>query len=183
MSACDEVALHAKSGPRPIEDERHAREDGSAGREAGAGELHLREELREEVADLRPCDEQRMAGLRPLRADEKRVRGRTPAAASGAPVEAAVVEHDAPRRRRGRDSAAGTSPGTLDGRLGIVRLAQVREDAPRVGRAEPSSSASRNIAFCTSWPPFVPKRAAMSAADATTSLAVNGVAGIPFARY
>ena len=42
--------------------------------------------------------------------------------------------------------------------------------------------ASRNIAFCASCPPFVPNRAAISAADATTSLAVKGVAGIPFER-
>ena len=80
-------------------------------------------------------------------------------------------------------SSYGKLPGDVVGASGS--FAERTSAKTRRASASPSraSSASRNIEFRTSRPPFAPNRAAMSAADATTSLAVNGVAGIPRARY
>ena len=133
------VRLRRGRAPRVVratsdEDQWHAREHGASHVEAGAGELHLREELREEVPDLRAGDEERVTRLRPLRADQQRVRGegRRRQRCAG---EAAVVEQRA-SRRRGRGSLLRERSGQAHGSLGIVGLAQVGEHATGVGVTE-----------------------------------------------
>ena len=68
-------------------------------------QVDLHEELREEVADLGTADEDWSAGLRPLRAEQERIRGGSAVEGRSRSRErhggeASVVEDHAPRRRR-----------------------------------------------------------------------------------
>ncbi|MDQ3381670.1 MAG: hypothetical protein M3546_15370 [Actinomycetota bacterium] len=97
LSACDEVALQAKSVPAADEDERKPGKQRATRGEAGAFELHLREELREEVS----------------------------------------VVHDHAACSCAGGKLVREAPGNRHRRLGIVRVVEIGEDAPRLGLAQP----------------------------------------------
>ena len=112
----------------------NARKDRAARREAGARQLHLREELREEVADLRACDEERVPCRRALGADDQSIR-REGWRLEWSADEASVVDDDASGGRVARQLVR-ERPGRRDRGLRVVHLAQVGEDATGVGRAQ-----------------------------------------------
>ena len=100
------VRLRGRRAPGEVrtaadDHERDSREDRAAGREPCARELHLGEELREEVPDLRSREEDRMSCPRALCPDQDRV-GRSRRLSRQCAREAAVVHDDAPWRRSRR---------------------------------------------------------------------------------
>ena len=136
----DIVRLRGGCTPREVgaaadEDERDSGEHCSPRRKAGAGELHLREELREEIPHLRACYEERVPRRGPLRADQYRIRGERRLLERRAD-EAPVVHDDACRRGVCRQ-LVGEASRNRDRRLGIVRVEEVGEHAPSLGDAQP----------------------------------------------
>ena len=179
MSDCDEVALQAKSWPRPITTYGHARGSDAARVDAAAVEVDLEEEA--------PGRSSRPAGRR------RRADGRSP---SASPETSERVAHALLPRLLGRagavereadaagveDHVAGSRsccgrvevPGRRDRCLRVVLLAQVVPDAAALGRAEPDLERGQELRAARLVAAADAERAASTAAAATTSLRVHG---------